>query len=248
MTDSTTHINFEFSIRQHLKQAWKLFTAHIWYFLILSAVTVVLNIAFNTKHHFVMKIIGTAATLLWSYITISSVLAAVDGKDNMLSFEAFKGHLPTGPNFLRFVGIGFGSAVIIFGGLILLIIPGIYFMIRLMFANFAFVDQKQGIAASMRFSWHLVRKDIFWTSFLCFIIATAIILFGIVLAGVGVLVTYPVGMLFLALLYRELTKLPQPVAVAPKVNEPTASATETPTAEPVTVHAQETVATEKASE
>jgi hypothetical protein len=248
MTDSTNHINFEFSIRQHLRQAWQLFTKHLGYFLILSAAMVVLNIVFNTNHSFVFKVIGAAVGILWSYISLSSVLAAVDGKDSMLSFEAFKLHLPTGRNFLRFVGVVLGSGIIIFGGFILLIIPGIYFMVRLLFANFAFIDRKEGIAPAMRFSWHLVRKDIFWTVFLCFIISTALIIFGIVLLGIGILVTYPVAMLFLGLLYRELTKLPQPVAATPKANEPAPSVVETPRAEPIPVPAEETVPTEKASE
>jgi uncharacterized membrane protein len=195
---------FEFGIRNHLKRAWRLFTADLWFYVGISAVMVALNLLFNTSDKLIFKIIFAAGSLVWSYVSISCVLASVDGRQDMVAFDAIKRHLPSMREFLKFIGVIFGSAIIIGVGLILLVIPGIYFAVRLMFANFALVDRKEGVTQSMRFSWHMIKKDIFWTCLLCFVVATALIIIGIAIAGIGVLVTYPIALLFLAMLYREL--------------------------------------------
>jgi uncharacterized membrane protein len=195
---------FEFSVRANLKHAWHLFRTNLWYFLVIAAVMAVLNVFFNTNDNLILRLIAVVLILVWSYVSLSSVLAVVDGKKQMLQFESLKLHMPTLREFGMLVAVIFGCAVIIGVGFVLLVIPGVYFTIRLMFTNFAFIDRKEGVKESMRFSWHMVRKDVFWTALLCFVIATILIMLGIALVGVGILVTYPVTLIFLALLYRKL--------------------------------------------
>jgi uncharacterized membrane protein len=220
MTVSTQAIEFDFSIRAHLKMAWEIFKKHVWYFVMLAAVMAVLNVVFNGHHGPIIRTAAGILILIWSYISISSALAAVDGKEGMLSFEALKLHLPTVKQFFLLAVVIIGSAVIILAGFILLVIPGVYFTIRLMFANFALVERKEGAIPAMRYSWHVVQKDIFWTSLLCFVVATILIILGIAVAGVGVLMTYPLALLFLALLYRKLTKLPPQTMVEQSLEIP----------------------------
>ena len=196
---------FEFPIRKNLRAAWNLFTAHVWYFVLLSFVMFVLSASSEWHDSIIIKILATAATIVWSYVGISSMLAAVDGKVELLKFDALKLHLPTWRQALYLVGVIFGVGIITLGGLILLVIPGIYFMIKLLFSNFALVDRNGGVRQSMRFSWHMVRGDVFWTVLLCFVTSAAVMILGLLAFFVGIIVTYPIAMLFLALLYRALT-------------------------------------------
>lgn len=194
---------FEFSIRAALKRAWTIFAKHYVYFLVLSLVMVVFNIV-SKNDDLIPTILVAIASLIWSYVALSSSLAAVDGREGILSFDALKLHLPTFKQFFLFVGLALASMIFIGAGFILLVIPGIYFLVRLMFSNFAFIDRKEGIVPSMKYSWHLVKGDVFWTALLGLMVSVVMMFIGVILFGVGILVAYPLAMLFLAILYREL--------------------------------------------
>ena len=197
-------MEFEFSIRATLRSVWPIFTKNIWYFGALSLVMVVINLLSKTHASPVWTLVVFVASIIWTYVTISSVLAAIDGKEQMLRFDSLKLHLPTFRQFIKLFGLTLASFVMVVAGFIMLILPGIYFMIRLLFSNFAFVDRQGSIIQSMRFSWRLVKGEIFWTVFLAFMVTVTLILLGLFLFGIGILVTYPIAMLFLAKLYREL--------------------------------------------
>ena len=198
--------DFEFSIRTNLKHAWSLFTKHVAYFLLLAAVMVVINL-FSDMHRFPLaSVAGTLLALFWSYTSLSSALAAVDGKDNMLVFDALKLHFPTVRHYVLFFGVIFGSAIIVLGGFILLIIPGIYFLVRLSFAQFAFIDRKEGVRASLRSSWNLVKGDVFWTVLLALMVVVFISALALIFSPIVLVFTYPISILFIALLYRALSK------------------------------------------
>lgn len=213
--------NFEFPIRENIKRAWKLFTKHTVYFLLLAAVMIVLSIASDTKHFQpVLPLLAGILTLFWSYVSVSSALAAVDGKDQTLSFDMLKVHFPTMKSFLTLLGVIIVGGVIILGGFIALIIPGLYFMIRLSFAQFVVIDRKEGVKASLRASWQMVKGDIFWTVVLGVLVVLLFAMLTAVFTPIISLVTYPMSMLFLALLYRAVgTHHAEEVAVAPQPQE-----------------------------
>lgn len=213
--------NFEFPIRENIKRAWKLFTKHAVYFLLLAVVMLVLSIASDTKHFTpVLPLLAGILTLFWSYVSVSSALAAVDGKDQTLSFDMLKVHFPTMKSFLVLLGVIIVGGIIILGGLIILIIPGLYFMIRLSFAQFAVIDRKESVKASLRTSWHMVKGDIFWTVVLGILVVLLFAMLTAVFTPVISLLTYPMSILFLALLYRAvLAHHMQEIAVAPQAEE-----------------------------
>ncbi len=221
----TTSSEFEFSTRATLKKVWPLFKKHAWYFVGLSLVMLVFNVFSQKNDNILFNLVVFLASMLWSYVAVSSALAAVDGKEGMLRFDAIKLHFPSGKQFLLLIGLTFVSAIIMLVGFVALILPGIYFMVRLLFSNFALVDRKEGIKASLRFSWHLVKGDIFWTVLLALMVVAVLMVLGFIALGVGILVTYPLGILFLAVLYRELcahhqknvTVVQQPQEITPPV-------------------------------
>ncbi|HEY0979998.1 MAG TPA: hypothetical protein VGE18_01160 [Candidatus Paceibacterota bacterium] len=202
-------MTFNFSIRTALKESWAIFRAHPWYFVVLSAVMVLLNIVGNSKDNrpavLVLMALSVIASIIWSYVWLSVSLAAADAKHELLTFKTLRHHLPSVRNFFMILGVGIMTGIFVLLGLIALIIPGIYIMVRLMFANLAYVDRKGRVMQSLRYSWHLVKGEVFWTVLLTMFISFGIMILGIVLLGVGMLIAYPVAMLLIAKLYRALT-------------------------------------------
>jgi len=198
---------FTFSIRTALKDSWNLFIKHWFFFGGIAGVLIILNLfSWDHTHSVGLLIVVIVAAIIWSYVSLTASLAAVDGKEDQLKFSALATYMPTFRQFLMFTAIGIVGGVIIAIGFVLLIIPGVYFMTRLSFANYAFVDRQQGLKKSLEYSWHLVKGKIFWTVFLVLLIQIALLVIGPLLFFVGALVAYPVATLLVAHLYRALTK------------------------------------------
>jgi uncharacterized membrane protein len=199
-------MTFTFSIRAALKDSWKTFANHWVFFTVITLIVLMFN--FYGKQHSknpVLMVVVVIASLIWSYVWGSVSLAAVDHKDEILNFKALSVHMPNVRQFLIILAISLLSGIIFVGGLILLVIPGIYFIVRLQFANLAFVDRQQGIKKSLSYSWHLVKGRIFWTALLVMLVEIVLVIVGSVFFFVGALITYPIAMLLVAHLYRALT-------------------------------------------
>ncbi|MDB5188728.1 MAG: hypothetical protein JWM92_326 [Candidatus Nomurabacteria bacterium] len=202
---------FNFSIRTALKQSWHSFAAHPAFFTSMAFVMVIFNLfTFThnttlTPQHTVLLIVVFIAVILWSYVWISVSLAAVDGKDDLLNYKSLSLHMPNVRQFFTMIVIGIAVGIIVGVGFVLLIIPGIYFLVRLAFATIAYVDRQNGVMQSLSYSWHLVKGKIFWTVFLVLMIAGILTVLGSITLMIGLLITYPIAMLLIANLYRALT-------------------------------------------
>jgi hypothetical protein len=202
-------MTFNFSIRTALKDSWKLFSRHWGFFIGLAFIMIIFS-TFSHSHHsyqsldVALTVIVAIATILWGYVWISASLAAVDGKEDILNFRSLSVHMPTLRQFFMLIIVGIVAGLIIAVGFILLIIPGIYFLIRLAFASTAYVDRNGGVKESLEYSWHLVKGKIFWTVFLVLIIEIALMVFGAITI-IGWLITYPLALLLMTHLYRALT-------------------------------------------
>ncbi len=207
---------FQFSIRAAFKDSWKLFVQHWLFFGVLALIMVVLNGFDHTHTHspWLLALV-TIAAIIWGYVSISASLAAVDGKGETLDLNNVVVHMPTFRQFFMLLAIDLVAGLIVGVGIILLIIPGIYFLVRLSLISFAYVDRDAGIKNTLRFSWHLVKGKIFWTVLLVLLIEVVLIVVGELFFGIGSLVTYPLAILLVAHLYRALTKHQQAVDATP---------------------------------
>ncbi len=198
---------FTFSIGAAFKDSWTMFKQHWLFYSGIALVMVILKLfSLSNDHSIPLLILVFIAALIWSYVFISVSLAAIDHKDDILNFKSLSVHMPTGRQFFMMLAISILGGVIIGVGFVLLIIPGIYFMTRLAFIGTAFVDREGSIKDTFEYSWHLVKGKVFWTVLLVLIIEFALIVGGTLLLLVGILVTYPLGMLLFTQLYRSLTK------------------------------------------
>jgi hypothetical protein len=198
-------MKFQFSIRTALKRAWHIYKTHPTFFLLLSVVMVILNVSARGKGSILVNIVAVAAAIIWSYVWLSAALAAVDGKEERLTIRAIGTHFPSFRQVLKLLGVELLAGLIIVAGTILLIIPGIYCVVRLAFTNLSFVDRQGKIRETVRYSWNLVKGGTFWTVLLVVIVMAALLLLGAVFFGIGLLLTYPIAILLLTQLYRELT-------------------------------------------
>ncbi len=95
------------------------------------------------------------------------------------------------------------EGLIIVGGLILLIIPGIFFAIRLQFASYLIVDKNIGPVQAIKASWHMTRGNA-WNLFFFTILLCLINVLGALCLLVGLFVTVPLTMLATTFVYRKL--------------------------------------------
>jgi len=198
-------MKFNFSIRTALKQSWQTFIAHPAFFGGLAFVMIIFNLFTTSHNHNIpLLIVVIIAAVLWSYVWISVSLAAVDGKHDLLNFKSLSVHMPNMRQFVMIIAIGLIVGATVAVGFVLLIIPGIYFITRLAFANIAYVDRQGSVKASLSYSWHLVKGNIFWTVFLVLLIEIVLIILGSVTLMIGLLLTYPLAMLLVTHLYRAL--------------------------------------------
>jgi uncharacterized membrane protein len=102
----------------------------------------------------------------------------------------------------RFFAASFVAGVGIVAGLILLVIPGIFLLVRLSMTRFAVVEGA-GIIGSLRRSWRQTRGH-GWRLFGFFLTLIGINIVGALLLFVGLLVSVPVSMLAWAHVYHKL--------------------------------------------
>jgi uncharacterized membrane protein len=125
-------------------------------------------------------------------------LRLVDGQQPRYG-ELF-GDLPT---FGRYVAGNLLFLLIIIGGLLLLVIPGIIWSIKYQFAPFLIVDRNIGIKEAFQESAG-ISSGVKWELFLFFLLVMGINLLGLMAFAVGLLVTLPATMIAYTFVYRKL--------------------------------------------
>ncbi len=232
-------MEFKFSIRNAVKEAWGLFKKHAWFFIAIAAVGMVLNfLGTGERTPGIVSVILGIAAFIWSIVVMKLSLAAADGKEEMFSFSKIQSLLPGWRQALGLIGVGLLVGLFFICGLILLIIPGIWVAFRLSLSNLAYLDKGEGVRKAVRSSWNMTKGGVFWTTVLVGLTAGLLYIVGLVLFGVGILVTYPIAMILMAKFYRALTihhghatanVVVQPVEiVAPEIHEEPHHESETP--------------------
>lgn len=92
-----------------------------------------------------------------------------------------------GPRYWQSIGLGLLTILIVIGGLLLLIVPGIYWGVRLAFAQQRFVEDNLGVMEAIRAS----RADVtgrWWSVFGLILMAIPLVIAGLLALLVGVFV------------------------------------------------------------
>jgi uncharacterized membrane protein len=107
--------------------------------------------------------------------------------------------------FWRYLGTSVLTCLAVLGGLILLIIPGIYWAVRFSFALVIAIDTKMGPVASMKESYALTRGS-FWKLVLFYLAIIGLNILGVIALVIGLLITIPVSTLAAIYVYRILSQ------------------------------------------
>jgi uncharacterized membrane protein len=109
-------------------------------------------------------------------------------------FEAFQ-------NYWNAVLASLLVSVIVVIGLILLIVPGIIFACKLAFTPYLVVDRKMGVIEAVKHSWNMTGGYT-WKVFLTGLLAIPIVIAGLIVFGVGVIISIMwINMAFASLYY-----------------------------------------------
>ncbi len=193
------------SLRALLRRAWQLYQQHFWLFVLLTTLELLISPSYDDAHqgiHVVIGIISAFALLLLTFINAKITLLVVDEKE--ISWDR-RDFFPTPHEYLKFLLLLLVMALLLIGGFVLLIIPGIYVMIRFYFAVYAYVGSgSANVSEAIKESWTLVRGRIFWKVLLWALVAIVLNIFGAIAFKIGLLITVPLTWLVTVLFFRTL--------------------------------------------
>lgn len=187
-----------------VKEAWALFKKNLNLFALLVGVYIVYYLINGLlKDSAILSLLLWVVSLILEIGSINLVLKLVDGKKGDIKDLYTYQDLPMRV-FKNFVGSIFvGIAVVV--GLILLVIPGIYLAVRLQFFTYYIVDKNAGIMDALKMSWDLTKNGKL-NLFLFDVLLILLNFGGALLLGVGLLLTVPLSLTAMTLLYRKFQK------------------------------------------
>jgi len=206
-----------FTIKELFSNAWKDYKKY-WKIILLISVTLVLvqGISMIGGHYdhndmyiqnglsFLVATFG----MLWLGIGyINFLLNIIDGKQARYR-DIFYG-VRSPEQFAYFFLVGLAYSAMVFFGLIFLIIPGIIFSIGFLFARYYIAENRLGFMNAFESSWEITKGNrwkIFWFG----IVSAFFNLAGLIVLGIGLLITIPMTQLMYARMFRQLEGIPLP--------------------------------------
>ena len=195
--DTLVGRDYQLDMGAAISGGWKMFRAHAGEFI---GFTIILFLVSSLSSLF-----QGAASLI-----VSSIFAPLSAGFLIATFRILAGKefrfndLFTGfSHFLPLFLAGLATGCIVAAGLVLLILPGIYFMVSYLFASAIVVDYGIEFWQAMEISRRLVGKHWFRVfGFLLLIILVNLV--GALALGIGMLVSLPVSSCAVAIAYRSI--------------------------------------------
>ncbi|MDF9829678.1 hypothetical protein [Parabacteroides sp. PF5-6] len=201
-----------FTISEVVKTSWSYLKQQIWVLVGLLIGFTILSFLLSSMispTSITMTIVGTVVSALISCIFYlgyyKNMFQTLDDLE-----PQFSAYGQQASKFLTYfiANIILGVSVTI--GIMLLIVPGIYLMIRLQFYSCFIVEENAGIIDSLKRSWALTEGRAMQL-FLLGLVQLAILIVGILLLGIGVLVAAPFVYMIQCYVFRLLNN---PLAIA----------------------------------
>ena len=221
-----------FSIKEIFSQGWATFKKNTWFFVgatfALSVFSMIVNALTGNGSGF-MGLIGFLISLAAStVVTIAYTRMALAATANEpLQWDS----LWAPEHFWYMLGTTILQGIIIVIGLVLLIIPGIVAALMLSMSQLTVVNKKLAPIAAIKESYRLTKGHLFQL-FLFMVCVVLLNILGAIALLVGLLVTVPMTVIMVALIYRKLMALQgAPIAAAPAPQSPQSETPSTPTQE-----------------
>lgn len=198
----------DFSVEEALQYGWNIMKENIWFFVgvlvVAWALAGVPHIIANILHEestglaFFFRIIGWVANIIVSIGMISIALKFLDKQDpkfeDLFSFR---------PYFWKYLGASILMTIIVWVGIILFIIPGVYWALKFQFFGYFVVEHGRDPVEAMRMSSRITHA-VKWKLFGFGLVLALINMVGVICLFIGLLVTIPVTLLAYSFVYRRL--------------------------------------------
>ncbi|UCG91628.1 MAG: hypothetical protein JSV97_11195 [candidate division WOR-3 bacterium] len=215
-------MNKDFSIREAVKFGWNTMKSNFWFFLgilIVAWVIVAIPSGIATLLQkqspgfvFLFNIITWVVQLIVAIGFIRIALRFVDNEkaefNDLFSFP---------PYFWRYLGGSILYFLIVAGGMILLIIPGIIWAIKFQYYGYGIIDQNLDPVDALKKS-SAITNGIKWELFGFGIVLALINILGALVFFVGLFATVPTTLVAYAFVYRRL--LQQTEAIQAQTPQP----------------------------
>ena len=196
----------DFSIEEALQYGWDIMKTNIWLFV---GVLVVAWFVTGVPHGiagglqresaglaFLFRIVGWIDSIIISRGLTRIALKFIDNQapkfEDLFSFK---------PYFWRYLGASILVALVVWAGLILLIIPGIYWAIKFQFYGYFVIDQGCDPVESMKRSSR-ITQSVKWKLLAFGIVLFFINVIGAMLLLIGLFVTVPITLMAYSIVYR----------------------------------------------
>lgn len=123
------------------------------------------------------------------------------------------------PRFLEFLVGSILYALLVLAGLLLLIVPGIYWGVRYQFFGYCILDRGLGPVEAMKMSGRITRGS-WWNLFWLGVLEGLVVLLGFLACCVGLFWAVPTAMVAHAYAYVKLAAAEPPAAQQPAAAEP----------------------------
>ncbi len=208
-----------FTIGESFKYAWEKLKQNIGISLLATLLVLATSSLTNTfefnKNDFIFLLALVVFVLIIRIGYNKIFLEMFDG--NQIKFsDIFKQY----PIFWKYVAVSIIFPILVLVGIVLLIIPGIFWAVRFSFSHIILVDTKMGPIESMKESY-AITKGSFWKLLLFWLVVGMINLVGLIVFGLGLLFTIPFTTLATIYVYRNLTKTK--AGISEKINPPLAT-------------------------
>lgn len=224
------HHEKTFSPKASLGAAWNLFKRHGWFlsgsFLITLLASFLLGGLADDRTLFgniITNLLSIVVSILVS-ISWTTVALRYANTQKVTARDFFSRYNV----FWKYLGASILYGLIVLGGIILLVVPGIIWAIKYKMFSYLIVEKGMGIRESLRESARITygaKWKLFW-----FAILTGLInVLGLLVLGVGFLITAPIVMIANAHVYKSLkdrtptdptkTVQPEPEITAPEATE-----------------------------
>lgn len=190
-----------FSIKAAFKEGWEIWKQHKKVITIATLIMILLEILSDDRIHgfaiiaFIIFIVSFVIDMGW----LKMLLKVTNGEEPKVKDLIEHTHL-----IWKYLGVTIVVTLIVIGGLILLIIPGIYWGLKYLFATFLVLDKDISIRESLRESARMT-EGVKWKLLGFSILACLVAALGVLVLGVGLLVTIPVSTLAFLSVYKKLS-------------------------------------------
>jgi uncharacterized membrane protein len=199
----------EFSIGEALEYGWNTMKTNFGFFIgiiivswIVAGIPTVIAVILQENApgiSFLFRLAGIVLSTIIQIGIIRIALKFVDGQTPEFNdlFTSFKGY------FWRYLGASILFGLIVAGGMLLLIVPGIIWAVKFQYFTYLIIDQNLGVMDSLKKSSD-ITNGVKWPLFGFAVLLVLINYGGAVLLFIGLLATIPITMMANVSVYRLL--------------------------------------------